>query len=150
MATVANIGGLGLGPLLAGLLVQYAPHPLHLAFVVHIVLVVLAGGAMLLAAETSQRTGSIGFQRLSMPAEIRSVFVIAATAAFAGFAVMGLFTAVAPSFVSGVIGINNHAVAGAIVASIFAASAVAQLLAARMAPGPRRRGRLRHPGRSAW
>jgi MFS family permease len=47
---------------------------------------------------------------------------------------MGLFTAVAPSFVSGVIGITNHAVAGAIVASLFAASAVAQLLTRRMEP----------------
>ncbi|MGB8504336.1 MFS transporter, partial [Mycobacterium sp.] len=38
IATVANIGGLGLGPLVAGLLVQYAPEPLNLSFVVHIVL----------------------------------------------------------------------------------------------------------------
>jgi MFS family permease len=32
IATVANIGGLGLGPLVAGLLVQYAPAPLKLSF----------------------------------------------------------------------------------------------------------------------
>ena len=38
VATVANIGGLGIGPLLAGLLVEYAPQPLHLSFIVHIVL----------------------------------------------------------------------------------------------------------------
>ena len=134
VATVANIGGLGLGPLLAGLLVQYAPQPLHLAFALHIVIVVLAVAAILLAAETSQRNGGVGLQRLSIPPQTRSVFVVAATAAFAGFAVMGLFTAVAPSFVSGVIGITNHAVAGAIVASLFAASAVAQLLTRRMDP----------------
>ncbi len=36
-----------------GLLVQYAPHPLYLSFVVHIVLVVLAIVAVLLAPETS-------------------------------------------------------------------------------------------------
>lgn len=134
MATIANVGGLGLGPLVAGVLVQYAPHPLQLSFVVHIVLVVLAVAAVLLAPETSGRTGRIGFQRLSVPAEVRPVFVTAATAAFAGFAVMGLFTAVAPSFVAGVIGIPNHAVAGAIASSIFAASAVAQLAARRMVP----------------
>ena len=134
MATIANVGGLGLGPLLAGVLVQYAPAPLHLSFVVHIVLVVLAVLAVLLAPETSSRSGSIGFQRLSVPAEVRPVFVTAATAAFAGFAVMGLFTAVAPSFVAGVIGIPNHAVAGAMASSIFAASAVAQLGASRIAP----------------
>lgn len=134
VATVANIGGLGLGPLLAGVLVQCAPRPLQLAFAVHIVLVLLAVAAILAAEETSQRQGSIGFQRLSVPPETRSVFIVAATAAFAGFAVMGLFTAVAPSFLAQVIGIGNHAAAGAIVASVFGASAVTQVVVRSVEP----------------
>jgi MFS family permease len=134
VATIANIGGLGAGPLLAGLLVQYAPDPLRLSFAVHIVLVVLAAAAVLIAPETSERGRRIGFQRLSVPSGLRPVFITAATAAFAGFAVMGLFTAVAPSFVSEVIGIGNHALAGAIVCSLFAASAAAQVLAGRIPP----------------
>ena len=134
VATVVNIGGLGTGPLLAGLLVEYAPAPLHLSFIVHIVLALLAGAAVLIVPETSQRTGSIGVQRLSVPAEVRAVFVIAALAAFAGFAVTGLFTAVAPSFLSQVVGTTNHAVAGLIACSIFAASAVAQVAARTMNP----------------
>ncbi|HNM83987.1 MAG TPA: MFS transporter [Mycobacterium sp.] len=134
LATVANIGGLGLGPLLAGLLVQYAPRPLHLAFAVHIVLVLLALLAIWLAGETGESQGRIGFQRLSVPPQTRSVFVVAATAAFAGFAVMGLFTAVAPSFIARVIGIGNHAVAGAIVAAVFGASAVTQVVVRRAEP----------------
>ncbi len=133
-ATIANIGGLGAGPVVAGLLVQYLPHPLQLPFLVHIVLAVLAIVAVWLVPETSSRTGRIGFQRLSVPAEVRATFVLAATAAFAGFAVMGLFTAVAPSFVSSVIGIDNHAVGGAVAASIFGASAAAQLAGRRLHP----------------
>src|SRR6202022_1323571 len=134
VATVANIGGLGIGPLLAGLLVEYAPAPLHLSFVVHIVLALLAGAAVLIVPETSARTGSIGVQRLSVPVEVRPVFIIAGLAAFAGFAVTGLFTAVAPSFLANVVGIDNHAVAGLIACSIFASSAVAQVAAAKMNP----------------
>jgi MFS family permease len=134
VATVANMGGLGVGPLLAGLLVQYAPAPLHLSFIVHIVLAVLAGIAVLIVPETSQRTGSIGVQRLSVPVEVRAVFVVASLAAFAGFAVTGLFAAVAPSFVAGVVGIDNHAVAGLIASSIFFASAAAQIAAGKMNP----------------
>jgi MFS family permease len=134
VATVANIGGLGAGPLLAGLLVEYAPSPLHLTFIVHIALVVLAAAAILVVPETSPRTGGIGLQRLSIPSEVRRVFVIASIAAFAGFAVSGLFTAVAPSFLSQVVGIDNHAVAGFIVCSIFAASALAQLAATGISP----------------
>jgi MFS family permease len=133
-ATIANVGGLGAGPVLAGLLVQYVPRPLQTSFIVHIVLVVLAVSAVLLAPETSARTGRIGFQRLSVPAEVRQVFVTGATATFAGFAVMGLFSAVAPSFVSGVFGIGNHAVAGAVAGSTFVASAVVQAPARRIPP----------------
>jgi len=134
VATVANMGGLGIGPLLAGLLVQYAPAPLHLSFIVHIVLALLAGAAVLVVPETSQRAGNIGVQRLSVPAEVRAVFVVASLAAFAGFAVTGLFAAVAPSFVSQVVGIDNHAVAGLIAGSIFFASAVAQIAARNINP----------------
>ena len=132
VATVANIGGLGIGPVIAGLLVQYAPEPLKLSYVVHIVLVVLAFGAVLLAPETSERNGRIQFQKISLPAAVRPVFLTAATAAFAGFAVTGLFTAVVPSFVKSIIGIDNHAVAGAISGSILLVSAAAQLAARRI------------------
>ncbi|MBV8347859.1 MAG: MFS transporter [Mycolicibacterium sp.] len=132
VATIANIGGLGLGPLIAGLLVQYAPEPLRLSYLVHIALTVLAIVAVLIAPETSERSGRVGLQRLSVPAEVRAVFLTASTAAFAGFAVTGLFTAVSPSFIADVIGIGNHAVAGAIACSIFAASAAAQVLAGRI------------------
>ncbi|MCV7220246.1 MFS transporter [Mycolicibacterium elephantis] len=134
VATIANIGGLGAGPVVAGLLVQYAPEPLRLSFALHIVLVLLAGAAVLIAPETSERTGRIGIQRLSVPAEVRTVFVIAAIAGFAGFAVTGLFMAVAPSFVADVAGIDNSAIAGLVASSIFIASAVTQVAVGGMEP----------------
>lgn len=134
VATIANVGGLGAGPVIAGVLVQYAPHPLQLSFILHMALALLAGIAVLVVPETSERVGSIGFQRLSVPAEVRSVFVIAGLAAFAGFSVTGLFMAVAPSFVADVVGIDNDALAGLVAASIFAASAVAQIGAKGVAP----------------
>lgn len=134
VATVANIGGLGAGPLLAGMLVEYAPLPLHLTFIVHIALVALAAAAIFVVPETSPRTGRLGVQRLSVPSEVRTVFVIAAIAAFAGFAVSGLFTAVAPSFLSQVVGVDDHLVAGLIVCSIFASSALSQLAATGIKP----------------
>lgn len=132
VATMVNIGGLGSGPVLAGLLVQYAPHPLLLSFLVHIALLALAVPAVLLAPETAGGTGRIGLQRLAIPAEVRAVFVTAATAAFAGFAVTGLFAAVAPAFLAEVIGVDNHAVGGAVSGSIFLSSAVAQLVGRRI------------------
>lgn len=98
------------------------------------VLAALAGVAVLLVPETSPRSGRIAPQRLSVPPEVRSVFILAAIAGFAGFAVTGLFAAVAPSFVVEVVGIDNQAVAGLIAGSIFAASALTQIATAAMAP----------------
>ena len=135
VASVVNIGGLGLGPVLAGVLVQYAPRPLDLSFVVHLVLCAAAAVAVLCSPETSPREGRLGVQRLAVPPEARSVFVVAALAAFAGFAVTGLFAAVAPSFLAEVVGIGNHAVAGVIAGSVFLTSAVAQVAARTMDPG---------------
>lgn len=134
VATIANIGGLGAGPLLAGVLVEYAPEPLRLSFVVHLALVVLATAAVLVVPETSRRTGRPRLQRLSVPPQVRPVFITAALSGFAGFAVTGLFTSVAPAFVAEVIGVRNHALAGLTAGSIFIASAVAQFAAARMPP----------------
>ncbi|PND54729.1 MFS transporter [Mycobacterium sp. ENV421] len=134
VATIANIGGLGTGPILAGILAQYAPSPLKLTYLVHIGLMVLAAAAILSVPETSSRTGKLGLQRLSVPPEVRSVFITAALAAFAGFAVTGLFTSVAPSLLTNVIGIGNHALAGLMAGSIFGASAVAQIAGTRIEP----------------
>ncbi len=132
VATIANIGGLGAGPVVAGILAQYAPAPLTLAFAVHIVLVVVATIAIVLVPETSSRSGKLGLQRLSVPPAVRPVFVTAALAAFAGFAVTGLFTSVAPSLLTNVIGIGDHALAGLMAGSIFGASAIAQIGGARI------------------
>lgn len=132
VATVANMGGLGGGPLLAGFLVQYAPDPLRLSFVVHIAMAVLAATAVAVVPETSPRHGRLGLQRMSVPAQVRPMFVIASLAAFAGFAVTGLFGAVSPSFLANVIGIDNHAIAGLLSSSVFLTSAVAQVVAREM------------------
>ena len=43
MATAANMDGLGLGPLIAGLFAQYAPHPTTLVFEVYLAVLAVAG-----------------------------------------------------------------------------------------------------------
>ena len=129
IATAANIGGLGLGPLVAGVLVEYLPQPLRLTFFVDMVLLVVAAIAVFLAPETVrvQSGARPHLQRLSVPPNVRGNFLRASIGGFAGFAVLGLFTAVSPGFVGGVLGIGNHAVTGIVVFAVFAASATAQI-----------------------
>lgn len=67
-------------------------------------------------------------QRLRIPLEVRPVFVRVAPAAFAGFAVLGLFTAVVPGFLGQILGIDNPAIDGLVVFTVFAASTAGQTL----------------------
>ncbi|GAA1480025.1 hypothetical protein GCM10009624_04650 [Gordonia sinesedis] len=129
IATAANMGGLGLGPLLAGLLAEYVPNPLRTPFVVDLVLLAVVGvGLWFLPEPVAVRPGArLSLQRLSVPAEVRAVFIRAAIAAFAGFAVLGTFSGMAPTFLARVIGVDDHAVAGVLVATIFVVSAAAQI-----------------------
>ncbi|MEV8227180.1 MFS transporter [Streptomyces sp. NPDC079167] len=125
VATAANMGGLGCGPLLAGLLAQYAPWPLHLPFIVHLVLVAASAALLLGLKETvgeRRPLSTVRPQRPGLPPEVRKVFGPAALASFVGFALFGVFTSVSPAFLSEFLDVDNHAVSGLIVALAFFAS----------------------------
>ncbi len=130
VAAVTNIGGLGSGPLLAGVLAQLAPLPLRLSFWVDLGLLVPAVAGVVLMPEPvpPQRGQRVRVQALRVPRETRAAFVPAALAGFAGFAVRGLSTAVSPAFLGQVLGITSDIVVGAVVFGVFAASVLGQLL----------------------
>jgi hypothetical protein len=132
VATVANIGALGLGPLVAGLLAQFAPLPLRLPYWVDLGLILLAVLAVWAMPETMDvpRHPRLRISRPDLPPEVRPAFVRAATAGFAGFAVLGLFAAVAPSFLLDLLHEPSHALSGAVVFTVFAFSALGQLTVA--------------------
>src|SRR5947209_12134098 len=129
VATASNTGGLGLGPLLAGVLAQIAPLPLRLPFWVDLGLVVMAIVAVAVIPETVEipEHPRLRISRPDIPREVRATFVRAATAAFSGFAMLGLFTAVVPSFLGKLLGEPSHALSGAVVFAAFAASMVGQV-----------------------
>ncbi|MFE7131586.1 MFS transporter [Streptomyces sp. NPDC057638] len=137
-ATAANMGGLGCGPLLAGFLAEYAPAPLTLPFVAHLVLLALACAVVLALPETVERPRLRSRpvpQGLYVPPQVRAVFAPAGVAAFAGFSLLGLFTAVAPSFLAQTLGERNLAVGGLVVFAVFLASTAGQALTGRFPGG---------------
>ncbi|MER7538865.1 MFS transporter [Streptomyces sp. NPDC097704] len=134
VATAANMGGLGCGPLLAGLLAEYAPEPLLLPFAVHLALVAVSALVLLRLPETvrdPRPLSSVRLQRPALPAQVRPVFVPAAIASFAGFALFGVFTSVSPAFLARYLHVDDHAVSGLIVALAFFASTAGQLAVGR-------------------
>lgn len=133
LAVAANLGGLGAGQLLAGVLSQYAPLPLQLCFIVDLALVVLAAGAILLIPETVERRETRWrFQRLSIPPGVRAVFVPASIAGFCGFAVFGVYGSVVPSFMAKVLHLPNHALLGLLLFMLLAFSVAGQLAVHRL------------------
>jgi MFS family permease len=133
VAVFANLGGLGAGTLLSGLLAQWAPDPLRTPFAVDLALVGVAAAALLLPPETVTRgTFSLRLQHLSVPEEVRGVFVRASLAGVAAFAVSGVFSSVAPGFLG--IGLHRHspALAGLLVFILFMMSVAGQGLVFRL------------------
>ncbi len=133
VATAVNTMGLGTGALLAGVLAELAPDPLRTPYAVQLGLLVPAACLVWLmpepaAPEPDARARGPQLARLRVPAEVRGTFVRAAIAGFAAFATMGLFSAVAPAFLGKLLGLPNHALTGAVVFAVFAASTAGQLL----------------------
>jgi predicted MFS family arabinose efflux permease len=133
-AAIANIGGLGLGPLVAGALAKYVSAPITTPYAVHLGLVLIAMGAVLATPETVRVDGPrrLRFQRLGIPSGSRAAFIQAGTAGFAGFAVLGFFTAVCAATLA-LLGHHNPLLTGVVVFSVFAASAAGQTASMRIA-----------------
>jgi MFS family permease len=141
VSTAANIGGIGVGPLVAGLLAEYVGAPLRVPYLVFLGLLLLS----MLAVAVSPETVVARFprptyrpQRISSDNGSPARYVAAAAGGFASFALFGVFTSVAPGFVSGVLHESSHAVAGVVAFAVFAAAAVGQVLTTRLGERARR------------
>jgi MFS family permease len=131
VSTVVNMGGLATGPLVAGFLSQYVAAPLTVPYAVFAVLLLGSAGAVLLVPETvasPARRPAYHPQRVKLPAGARGTFFAAVAGAFGGFAIMGLFTSLAPSFLSGTLHQTSRLVAGAVTFIVLGAGALAQVL----------------------
>lgn len=131
VATVTQMGGLGSGPLIGGLLAEHAPAPLRLPYALDLGLLVLAFVAVWVMPEPVTVTARRPRPRLArprVPQHMRGIFLRASVAGFAGFAVLGLFTAVVPSFLRELLDVPGLTVAGAVICAIFCASAFGQVV----------------------
>ncbi len=111
VATAANMGGLGLGPLVAGLFAQLAPAPTPLP-------------------ETVKAPDHVLDlrPRVAVPPSTRTIFVEAAVTVVCVFALLGLFSALAPSFLRSTLHEPNLIVAGVVVFLLFGTASVAQVV----------------------
>ena len=131
VAIAANLGGLGLGGLISGVLAQLAGSPLGLPFIVLLGALLIAEIGLFAAPETrGARMPRPRYrpQRLSAPPRARGRFLAAAIGAMIAFALFGLVTSLAPSFLEGTLHQPSHALAGGVSFAMFASAALAQTL----------------------
>lgn len=130
VAVAANVGGLACGPMLAGMLARYAPLPLRLAYVIDLALLLPACIAALAApetVETAEKKVRLRIQKMKVPDEAKSVFKRGAIAGMCAFAVAGVFSAVAPGFLSKELHDESTAHAALLVGLFFFSAAMGQL-----------------------
>jgi predicted MFS family arabinose efflux permease len=135
LAAAVNMLGLGAGPVLAGTVAAFTSAPLVLPYLIHLALLAVATVGLWAVVEPIETTGApVRWrpQALGVPRAIRGVFVRAGVAGSAGFAVLGLFAAVAPAFLGEVLGVTDHLVVGLVVGSLFGFSAIGQIASTRL------------------
>ena len=129
VATAANVGGLAVGPLIAGVLAQYTADGLTLPYV--LLLVALVGSVALVAWAPEGRQPvhprpAYRPQKLRVPADARAQFIAATTGAFLVFAVFGLFAGLAGRLLAGPLHHPSAALTGLAIFVNFATGALVQ------------------------
>ncbi|QSE86654.1 MFS transporter [Rhodococcus koreensis] len=135
VSTGANVGGLALGPLIAGALAQYVGAPLRVPYIVFGILLLLALVAVACTPETVTELLSRPTyrpQRISADHGDRSGFIAAAASGFVAFAVNGVYTSLSAGFVAGTLHRSSVLLAGTVAFALFAAATLSQLLAGRL------------------
>ena len=130
----ANLGGIAIGPLAAGVLATFAPQPLRLPYLVFLVALVALTALVALSPETGTPLvprPRYRPQRIAVPRAARRTFFAATATSLAAFAVYGIFNSLAPSFLAVTLHQDSHAVAGAVAFAVFAAGAVIQIAMSR-------------------
>ena len=134
LGTAVNVGALGIGPLIAGCLAQWAKEPLTLPYIVMIVLgaVALIGVAGAPETGTPAPRGAVPDRRAG-PVRRARLPVPAAAGTIAAFAASGLFAGLSGLILATTLHQTSHALSGATLFLVFAAGVAAQLGTNRLA-----------------
>jgi predicted MFS family arabinose efflux permease len=127
---VVSAGGLAVGALLSGTLIELAPDPDVTPFAVMFVL--LAAGLVALAAipETVAREsgGSLRPERPHVPRPMRRTFALAGAGVVASWSIGGLYLSLAPALADGILDSHDHVVGGLAVFALAGTGAFGQVL----------------------
>jgi MFS family permease len=132
LAGLAQSCGSGLGPLVAGMLAQWAPDPLRLSYLVGLAAIVVAVGFTLALPEPARGPREPWRpQWPRVPDEIGSDFARVGITAGIGWGALAMSLSIVPSYTAKLLDTGNLALIGTLAALTLAASSVAQVVAQR-------------------
>jgi MFS family permease len=141
LAGIAQAGGSGLGPLVGGVLTQWAPGRRETSFAVLLVVMVIAIVAVIAMREPAGAGATEWrIQRPDIPDRIRRDFWRVSLTAATAWGSVALYLSIVPSYAEQLLSTHNLALFGVIAALALACSCVAQVVARRRGVDDRRRG----------
>jgi MFS family permease len=133
VAALAQAGGSAAGPILAGVLAEWAPAPRVLCYVVVAAITAIGAVAVLRIPEPGTITaGRWRVQRPHVPRPIRVPFARLSITSAAVWAICALFLSVVPSYAADLLDTDDLALLGSVSGLILASSCAAQLAARRV------------------
>ena len=129
LATLANMVGLGIGPVISATTAMLLPAPGQSIFIIDVVALAVAAVMVWKTAETAPTPEPgplLSIRCPYVPHYLLRPFIPAAVAGFAGFAVMGIFTSAVPNVMGQLMGIHMPLAIGTMALLIFLGSAVGQ------------------------
>ncbi len=128
IGTAINVGGLGIGPLIAGCLAQWTDRPLTLPYLVFVALGATALIGLLTVPETAAPAlRGMKSSQTTGPAHLARIPATAAAATLGAFAALGLFAGLSGIFLATTLDRPSLALAGATLFVVFSSGVVAQL-----------------------
>ena len=128
VSTLAQAGGSAAGPLVGGILAQFAPAPRTTSFVAGLLVTgAILTGLLVTPGLPGRAGGAWRMQRPGVPKDIRTRFARLALSAAAAWAVAGLYLSVVPSYAGSLLDSKNLALEGVITAIMLVASCAAQI-----------------------
>jgi MFS family permease len=124
---VATVGGLAVGAIGCGALVQFAPAPTHLVFALLLAGMVAAALVVAGMPETSaRRPGGLASlrPRVGVPPRLRPEFFAVVPTLIASWALGGLYLSLGPSVAAVLFGLHDHLVGGLVVTLLCGTGAV--------------------------
>ena len=134
IGTSVNVGGLGVGPLVAGGLAQWARWPLTLPYVVWVALGAVALVGLWFVPETSAPTQPVTPTSRTTSSPSTRLPIPAAAGTMAAFAASGLFAGLAGLILASTLLHPSRALSGATLFLIFSSGVASQLAMTRLRP----------------